>query len=84
MRYYAVFAGDEHYHLVRPKSTTHILCGLATLKRDRSGGDYRPRARVLPEPPPASLYRSCPRCVAEENVKRRQDAGPGTKGGADE
>ncbi len=67
--WYAIFAGDDYYHLVRSQST-YTLCGLPTIRRERGGAEYRPPARVLPEAPPAALYRSCPRCVAEENSSK--------------
>ena len=70
--WYAIFAGDDYYHLVKPQ-TSHTLCGLPTLKRERGGGEYRPPARVLREPPPAALYRSCPRCMAEGNASKARD-----------
>lgn len=70
--HYAIFPGDDyHYHLVKPQ-TYYTLCGLPTLKRDRGGGEYRPPARMLPEQPPSALYRSCPRCVAEDNSAKRR------------
>ena len=71
--WYAIFPGDDYYHLVRPQ-TNYTLCGLPTLKRDRGGEEYRPPARVLHEPPPAALYRSCPRCVAEDNASKAKDS----------
>jgi len=70
--WYAIFPGDDYYHLVKSQ-TNYTLCGLPTLKRDRGGGDYHPPARVLHEPPPAALYRSCPRCVAENNASEARD-----------
>jgi hypothetical protein len=72
--WYAIFAGDDYYHLVKPQ-TNHTLCGLPTLKRERGGGDYHPPARVLHRAPPAALYRSCPRCMAEENASKVRDGG---------
>lgn len=67
--WYAIFAGDDYYHLVKPQ-TNHTLCGLPTLKREMAGGDYHPPARVLHGAPPAALYRSCPRCMAEDNASK--------------
>lgn len=80
--WYAIFSGDDYYHLVRPQ-TNYTLCGLPTLKRDRGGEEYHPPARVLKEMPPAALYRSCPRCVAEDNASKAK-AGDGAAGAADE
>lgn len=56
--WYAIFPGDYYHHLVKSQST-YTLCGLPTTRRDRSGEEYRP---------PTALYRSCPRCVAEDNA----------------
>ena len=64
--WYAIFNGDGHYHLMKPQ-VNYTLCGRPTLRRDRSGDDYRPPARVLSGTPPASQYRSCPRCMVEAN-----------------
>jgi len=72
--WYAIFAGDDYYHLVRSQ-TNYTLCGLPTLKRDRGGGEYRPPARVLQESPSTARYRSCPRCVAEDNTSKMKDEG---------
>jgi hypothetical protein len=78
--WYAIFPGDDYYHLVKSQSH-YTLCGLPTLKRDRGGGGYRPPARVLHEQPPAALYRSCPRCVAEANAAKQRGEDPDTRGG---
>lgn len=69
--HYAIFAGDDYYHLVRAQSA-YTLCGLPTLRRDTWLAEYRPPARGLPEAPPAGLYRSCPRYVAENNSAKTQ------------
>lgn len=71
--WYAIFPGDDYYHLVKPQ-TSYTLCGLPTLKREKDAGEYHPPARVLNEVPPAGLYRSCPRCVAEENASKAKGA----------
>lgn len=70
---YAIFPGDDYYHLVQSQ-VNYTLCGLPTLKRDRRDEGYRSPARVLREPPPVELYRSCPRCVAEENSSKAKGA----------
>ncbi len=67
--WYAIFRGDDHYHLMRPQ-VNYTLCGRPTLRRDRNNVDYHPPARVLGGAPSASQYRSCPRCAAEENARK--------------
>ena len=79
--WYAIFPGDDYYHLVKSQSH-YTLCGLPTLKRDRGGEEYHPPARVLNEPPPTALYRSCPRCVAEANTSKTKDGGGEETGSA--
>jgi hypothetical protein len=81
--WYAIFAGDDYYHLVKSQSV-YTLCGLPTLKRDRGGEEYHPPARVLRESPPVGLYRSCPRCVAEDNSAKLKDVDSGATGVAGE
>jgi hypothetical protein len=58
---YAVFPGDERYHVVK-EGEDYTLCMLPALTPDE--GEHHPRARVTEEPPPASLYRFCPQCLA--------------------
>ena len=65
---YAVFAGDEHYHVVGRAKEHHTLCGLPTVRRRTEAGEYLPPGRVTLTPPPLNQYRSCPRCVAEVNA----------------
>jgi hypothetical protein len=72
--WYAIFPGDDYYHLVKSQ-TSYTLCRLPTLKRDRGGEEYHPPARVLHGQPHPSLYRSCPRCVAEDNASKSRVAG---------
>jgi len=60
---YAVFPGDERYHVVKA-GEGHTLCGLPTPGPDGGEEGYGPQALVTEEPPPASLYRFCPRCLA--------------------
>jgi hypothetical protein len=81
--WYAIFPGEDYYHLVKTQ-TNYTLCGLPTLKRERGGEEYRPPARVLHEPPPTALYRSCPRCVAETNSRKQKDGGRDSTGSAGE
>jgi len=78
--WYAIFPGDYYYHLVKSQ-TNYTLCGLPTLKRDRGGDEYRPPARVLHGQPPAALYRSCPRCVAETNAAKQRGEVEDARGG---
>lgn len=63
---YAIFPNDDHYHKVKPQKY-RTLCGLLLIGRGRVGKDYRPPARVQPEPPPSFLYSPCPHCFEELN-----------------
>ena len=73
---YAVFQYDDYYHLVKAQKY-RTMCGVLLIGRGRGGKDYRPPARVLPEPPPSFLYSPCPRCTAEFDSLKLKD---GTQG----
>jgi hypothetical protein len=60
---YAVFPGDERYHVVKA-GEDHTLCGLPTLTPGEGEGEHHLRALITEGPPPASLYHFCPQCLA--------------------
>jgi hypothetical protein len=74
---YAVYTGDEYYHLLERASSLRTLCGLPTIRRrGRVGEDeYHPPARVTVEQPPAGQYRSCPLCAAASNELKSKREG---------
>jgi hypothetical protein len=56
---YAVFSGDEYYHLVR-RHKYRTVCGLRLIGRGRGEKTYLPPARVLQEQAPRLPIRRVP------------------------
>lgn len=72
---YAVFPNDDYYHVVKAQKY-RTVCGVLLIGRGRVGKDYRPPARVLPEPPPSFPYSPCSRCTAELDSPKPKDGAP--------
>lgn len=78
---YAVYTGDEHYHLLRRDDSGRTLCGLPTLRRKRLLGEaYRPPARVTVNLPRLDQYSPCPRCTAASEESESKSGGRGGVG----
>lgn len=74
---YAVFPGNQHYHLVWKTSDNHTLCGLSTKGSVRTAGERRPPACVMMMAP-RWAYPLCPSCAVEQaqlNMMSRQRKG---------
>jgi hypothetical protein len=56
---YAVFPGDERYHVVKA-GEDYTLCGLPALTPDEGKGEHHPLALVTEKPPTASLLPTPP------------------------
>jgi hypothetical protein len=61
---YAVYKGDQYYHVTASAGLYHTLCGLSTKGSRKGVRELRPAARVTLDPPPRYLYDPCPLCEA--------------------
>ena len=73
MFHYALYPGDEHYHLLERSAGHRTLCGLSTKGSRQNVREWRPPANVGSWPLPTDRQ-ICPLCDAEQDERESSAA----------